>query len=126
MPMRRDKFRRLYPLLKIISSLPPDQRQTLYKYLTHEGCEAIYECVHNSLHNPTLPHDCQAQIKCSMDKHKTDLRSLINEANDPNERKALLQKVHAPVGTLLSYVFPLLTEEMEAEAEFKKKKRVKM
>lgn len=124
MPMRRDKFKRMYPLLKIISNLSPDQRQTLYKYLTHEGCEAVYECVHNSLHNPTLPHDCKAEIKCNLDKHKHDLRSLINEEKDPVERKALLQKVHAPVGTLFSYVFPILTEELETETKFKKKKEM--
>ena len=102
-------MKKLYPLLKIVSRLPPDEKKVLMHYLSHDGCRGIYECIENGLTNPTLSTEDRNDMQSNLMRHKNKFRKLLKE-NDPMKKKRVLLQVGEGVGLILDKVVPLLEE----------------
>jgi hypothetical protein len=112
--MNKREIRKLHPLLKIISKLPENERQVLLRYLTHDGCKGIYECIHNGLTNPTLREEDKNQMRASLIARKQKFRRLLKESNPDKKKQALLQ-VGEGVGLILEKVVPLLEQYLKSK-----------
>lgn len=112
--MNKREMRKLYPLLKVISKLGEPDRQVLLQYLTHDGCEGIYECIHNGLTNPTLREEDRRAMQESLNAQKRKFRKLLKEADPAKKKQALLQ-VGSGVGLILGKVVPLLDDYLQSK-----------
>ena len=121
--MRRRELKKLYPLLKIIAKLDDNEREILIHFLTHQGCSGLYDCVRNGLNNTSLPHTCREKMCNDLKEHKDDLRFLADKHGDPVKKKEVLRKVVKPVGTVFSYVFPLMERDFAVEKIMKDLRR---
>jgi hypothetical protein len=107
--MNKREMKKLYPLLKIMSKLPPDEKKVLLHYLSHDGCRGVYECVENGLTNPTLTREDKSAMHANLMRHKNKFRRLLKE-EDPDKKKRVLLQVGEGVGFILEKVVPLLEE----------------
>jgi hypothetical protein len=105
--MNKREMRKLYPLLKIVSKLPDDEKKILLHYLSHDGCRGIYECIQNGLTNPTLTSEDKNALQSQLFRHKNKFRKLLKE-QDPEKKKRVLLQVGEGVGLILDKVVPLL------------------
>lgn len=112
--MNKRDIRRLHPLLKVISKLGEPDRKVLLQYLSHDGCEGIYECIHNGLTNPTLREEDRRVMQQSLKTHKNKFRKLLKEQDPAKKKRALLQ-VGEGVGLILEKVVPLLDEYLQTK-----------
>lgn len=105
----RQRMRKLFPLLKILNSLDIEERTILLPYLTHEGCEGVYDCVYNGVMNPTLRAEDRQELHRVLIPHKRKLRRLLAEQDPAKKKRALLQ-LGAGASLLIEKVFPVLNE----------------
>ena len=112
--MNRKSLKKLHPLLKIISKLSNEEKQVLLRYLNHEGCRGIYECVHNGLTNPTLSPEDKDEMRNNLAAKKNWYRKLLKETDPVRKQQALLQ-VGEGVGLILEKVVPLLDNYLSAK-----------
>ena len=111
--MRKRTLKKLLPLLRVIAKLSEDEKRIVFQFLTHEGCEGIYECVDNILHNPNIPTDDRKQMHFSLSAYKDQLRFLTNREKKAEEKKKVLQQAYKPMGTIFSYVLPMLERDFK-------------
>ena len=107
-------MQKVHPLLKIISKLSDGERKVLFPFLTHEGCDGIYECVHNGLSNPTLNEEDRRDLNQKLLPQKNKFRKLIKESDPVRKKRALLQ-VGEGVGLLVEKVVPLLEDYLQSK-----------
>ena len=112
--MNKREMRKVHPLLKVIIKLSDEDKQVLMRYLTHEGCDGVYECIHNGLTNHTLIDGDKRMLQSSLIKHKNKFRKLIKE-QDPDKKKRALLQVGEGIGLILDKVVPLLEEFVNKE-----------
>ena len=115
--MNKSKLKELYPLLKIIKSLSVKDRKVILKYITHEGCEGLYDCVHNELWNETL--NDRAKIQKRLGKNKTKFRTLLDKNINSEKKRKTLQQVGGDIGWLLNKVLPALTSYLGKKSQCK-------
>jgi hypothetical protein len=104
--MNKSKLKKLFPLLKILRSLSEEDRNVVLPFLTHEGCEGLYDCVYNGLWNETLTDRGDIQKRLGKNKHK--FRRLLDERVSSEKKKKTLQQVGGDIGWLLEKVLPAL------------------
>lgn len=107
--MTKKEMRKVLPLLKILHSLSAEERTHILRFLTHEACEGVYECVSNGLTNPTLREEDQRELHQALAPQKNKFRRLIKQS-DPEKKKRALLQVGAGAGLILEKVFPILEE----------------
>lgn len=110
--MNKKAMRKLFPLLKILSKLSPADKVTLLRYLNHDGCEGIYECIHNALTNPTLCEKDKKELRNNLTSKKNKYRNLLKEG-DPAKKKQKLLQVGDGVGLILEKAVPLLDDYLK-------------
>ena len=118
--MNKRVMRKMHPLLKIISKLKVEDRRVILHYLTHEGCEGIYECIGNALWNPTLRKTDQLFLQEKLTPQKFKLRNLMKETDPVKKKRALLQVGEGTTGLILNKVIPLLDDFLKQEEKKKK------
>jgi hypothetical protein len=106
--MNKRKLGKVFPLLQIVAKLTEGERQVLLCYLNYDGCDGIYECVHNALYNTTLPQSEKKNILTLLKKNKKRYRCLVNKNEKPLKKYKTLQKVGDGVGVILNTILPLL------------------
>lgn len=110
--MDKKTMRKLYPLLKVLNKLSAGDKNILLRYLTHDGCEGIYECVHNALTNPTLCPNDKQDLQKNLIAKKRAYRRLLKES-DPVKKKQVLLQVGDGIGLILEKVVPLLDNHLQ-------------
>ena len=109
--MRRRALKKVFPLLRILSKLDEEDRRILLQYLTHDGCEGVYECVHNVLYNPNIPAEDRKQMHFQLNDHKEQLRFLASKKQKAEEKKKVLLRANKPLGPIFNYVMPMLQND---------------
>jgi hypothetical protein len=132
--MRKDKLQRLYPLLRVISKLSDQDRQVLIRYLTHNGCEAIFECAHNTLRNQSIPEEERRNLQQHYMKKKKHFKRLFKPEPQLPETATKEEKLHAAekfaerrkrtlvnvsddLGLILKTSLPLIQRYLKANGE---------
>lgn len=119
--MKRTKIKKLFPALKLISCLAPEDSKALFPYLNHELCRGILECLENSMCNPTVPRKVRQDLVMKIRKHKRKFRYLNNKAEfieqNPKKVKQILEKkkktlsnVSDCIGEVFDVAIPLLAQ----------------
>jgi hypothetical protein len=108
--MNKRKMKNLYPLFKIISKLSEEERRVLLRYLNHEGCEGIYECVDNALCNKSLPDEEQKNLASKLSNEKKLYRFILDKDKHISKKQKKLVQVGGSLGTVLEIVLPLLSQ----------------
>jgi hypothetical protein len=117
MSITNKKLKKAFPLLKVLSKLPDQDRTTLIEYLNGDATNALCECVHNAINNRQISGRHQLCSKAL--RSKDDLRYISKnhtKSKQKHKLKKLIQVGGSPIGLILSAVLPLL-----ASALFKKK-----
>ena len=110
--MNKKGIRKVSPLLKILNSLGNEERQVVIHFLTHEGCEGIYECIQNGLTNPTLKEEDKRELQQHLLPQKNKFRKLLKETR-PEKKKQTLLQVGEGAGLIIKKVLPLLEEFLQ-------------
>ena len=114
--MPKSKARSLHnkvTFLKILKSLPKEKRNNLIPYLSNDGCETIYECVQNILHNRNIKN--RGKLRSKLQEHKSDLRFLANpNISSTQKRKRLQNKGGAILPLILTTAVPLIVEAIRS------------
>lgn len=112
--MNKNKLRKLYPLLNVLSKLNDTDRQIIITYLNNEGCAGICTCIENALTNKTLSIQKREKLLNELSNDKRKFRSLLKEEGVENGKKfKTLKKVGGKVGVVLETVLPLLEKYIE-------------
>jgi hypothetical protein len=94
--MKPSRIKKVFPALKVIACLSPEDSRALFPYLNHELCHGILECLENSLCNTTIPVEVRQDLVKKLKKHKSKFRYLNNKAEyikqDPKEVKQILER----------------------------------
>lgn len=94
--MKRSKIKKVFPALKVIACLAPEDSRALFPYLNHELCRGILECLENSLCNTSIPLKVRQDLVTKLKKHKSKFRYLNNKEEfieqDPKEIKQILER----------------------------------
>jgi hypothetical protein len=112
--LNKRAIRKVHPLLKIISSLGKEEQQVLLHYLTHEGCDGVYECVENGLRNTTFNPEDRQMMQQSLLPQKNKFKRLLKE-QDPQKKKRALMQVGEGIGVILEKTVPLLGKYLQNE-----------
>lgn len=134
--MRRTKIQRIFPALKAIACLSPEDSKALFPYLNHELCRGILECLENSMCNPSIPIDVRQNLVEKLKKHKVRFRYLNNKAEfiaqNPKEIKQILEKKKktlSEVSDCMTEVFdvaiPILAQYISCKNKNKKTQKIK-
>lgn len=107
--MNKRTMKKVFPLLKMMSKMQPSERMGVIHFLSHDGCNGIYECIQNGLTNPTLAQEDKRLLQSTLTPQKRRLRKLLEE-KDPEKKKRALIQVGDGVGIILEKVVPLLEE----------------
>lgn len=107
--MSKQTLRKVHPLLEIFSKLSGSEKKVLLHFLTHEGCEGIYECINNALENDSLGDTEKRFLLQSLSPQKKKLRRLQNLTDPAKKKKSLLQ-VGEGVGVIVDTVVPLIRD----------------
>lgn len=107
--MKRKNLRQVYAFLRVIKKLPPDDRKIILRYLNDNGCDIIYETIHNSLWNTGVPQQKRLRLKKLLIGEKNTLRMLGKATkNTPKKQSKLIQAGGSTLSTILETVLPIL------------------
>lgn len=105
----KKKLQHVLPMLDTLKKVSSKQRPILLSHFDDASCSAIYETVHNVIHNPKVNSKCQKRLKKSLYPYKKDLRYLANKKHsNKSKKKRLIRMGGFPIGAVLSAAIPLL------------------
>ena len=103
----------VYPFLEFLSRLNSADRTLLIPYLNGDGCESIYECVHNGLWSKALSIKKRKEIKKNLKQDEKHFRCILNgDVCSQTRQKRLTQVGGNGLGLILTSVLPLLAEHL--------------
>ena len=104
------KIKKVVPLLRALQNATEEDRQALCKHLGVDGCEAVYECIHNAVHSKKLSAEERSGLKKELSPHKKAIRYLCKPGkNQKKKQKVLSQVGGSPLLMILSSVLPLIS-----------------
>lgn len=110
MSINKKKFRKCMPLLKTLSKISPEERQQLITFLDEKGCEALINCIQNTLYNKQL-RKATVPLRPTLLKHKLDFKNLLNEKKTSKQKRDKLVQVGGfPLGLILSTLLPIVEQ----------------
>lgn len=112
--MRRKELERVYPLIKLLSQLSPNDRKTVIVFLNEEGRGGLYDCIHNGISNSTLDRDRRKIIRKALlqtGEHE-NYRQLIKETLPNKKHQKLVQVGGAGLGVLLNSILPVIAQHI--------------
>jgi hypothetical protein len=105
----RKKLTKLFPLLKLLTRLSSEERKALVGYINQEGCNAICQCIHNSITNQDIASQNRRNLKQKTAGVKETLRYLSNASKPVHLRQKKLSQIGGnPLGIILATVLPIL------------------
>ena len=104
----RKKFRKIYPLLNLLSRLTETDRQTLLPYLSEPVYDAVTACIENAMTNRTLGSTNRGILKQAMDGNKNNFRAVINPKSSKRRRQKAIVQTGGALGLILATVLPML------------------
>ena len=106
----RKKLSKLLPLLNLLKRLSSEERKVLVGYLNQEACDAICQCIHNSITNQDIASQHRQSLKRKTGGVKQTLRYLSNADKPLHLRQKKLSQIGGnPLGIILATVLPILT-----------------
>jgi hypothetical protein len=100
-------------LVDLLAGLEPEERTALLPFLNEAGCESIYTCVHNALHNKDISKAKRSEIRRHLKKDEGCYRSLLKtDLHAKVKQKKLCQVGGKSLGILLNAVLPLMIKSL--------------
>ena len=106
--MKRNELKKVYPLQQLLQKLNTTQQKIILQYLNEDGCDAIYECMHNALYNDKITIRCKKKLKTALQDKKHICRSLLNPKLSKKVKQNRLVQTGGSLSLILSTVLPLL------------------
>jgi hypothetical protein len=108
--LSRKKLTKMAPLLNLLSRLSTEDREIAATFLNDEACEAMCECVHNSITNLSTEETVRDHFKQETKPVIKTLRFLADENKPVSARQKKLPQLGGGIlGLVLSLAIPLLT-----------------
>jgi hypothetical protein len=131
--MRRSKIKKLFPALKVLACLSPEDAKYLFPYLSHSLCTAILEMLHNATANAFVPPEIREELIAKLRAHKRKFRYLNDKSelleSNPKRRKQILEKkkntlasVSECVTEIFSVALPILADYIDCPTRQRKKR----
>ena len=108
--MKKNKMKKVYPLLELFSRLKEEDQVELLKHLNCDGCDGILECIHNALWNKDIEVGKRKLINTRLKDHHKTFRYLNKLEGDPQKRRNKLLQVGSGIGLIVGIVLPILSE----------------
>lgn len=106
---RRTRKKVLLPLLHVLKSVKPEQRQILLAHLDDDTRDLLYGTITEVLRSSKVPFRKRLFLKSKLEPYKRDLRYLSNPQKSKIEkRKKLSQMGAGPMQLILRTAIPLL------------------
>ena len=103
-----------YQLARLVSKLPTKDKNTLLPYLTHPGCDVIYECISQAIHNKSLPPSERKVIQERLAPRKREFKRLFKEPI-PERRKRTLQRLGEELDVIFKSALPIIKNHCRAK-----------
>lgn len=116
--MKREELSRVLPLFKVLAKINSEDRQVIIQFLNDEGCQGLYECIHNGVCNENLSKErrriIRKQLIASGDQE--NCRAVLQKDIDPEERHSKLVKIGgAGLGLILNALIPVLAQHVSGK-----------
>ena len=99
----------LLPLLSVLKSVKPEQRQILMAHLDDKTRDRLYETIAQVLKSEQVPLAKRVFLKSKLSDYKTELRYLTTPGKSGREKKRKLAQVGgSPMNYVLQTAIPLL------------------
>ena len=109
--MTKNQLRKIFPLLKVLNRLKPDDLTVILEFLNTRGCEAVCDCVKNAIHNQHISTKNKKKLKKRLVKDKQIYYRLIKGRKASKQKqKKLVQVGGSAVGLIISAVLPVLAQ----------------
>jgi hypothetical protein len=116
---RKEKARKVLPLLRVLQDFKPKSRRSiLLSHLDDESCEALYEAVANVMLSDRIHPTVRAKLKRILNRNREPLTVLSDKEADPALKKRHLTQMGGGVLSLiLSTAIPLLVDLLRPKSK---------
>jgi hypothetical protein len=111
--MHNEELKRIFPLIELLARVCDKDREIIISFLNEEGCDAMYECVHNGLYNKEIPYSERKCIYNAICKNEEEYVYLNKLNASPRKKHEHLIKVCDSAGVILKSIAPLLQNILE-------------
>jgi hypothetical protein len=100
-------------MLEIISRLGDEDRMKIIPFLNDQGCDSIYECIHNGLRSKQVSSERRRAIRKTLKGEAELYRHILKTDYCPTKRQKKLAQVSGKgLGLILESVLPLLSQHL--------------
>ena len=111
---RREKFSHFLSLLQDMS---PEKFETFCCYLSDDGCEMFFECIHNVIYNDKISNEVRMQLKEMLLPVKNEVKYMAKISNSFKKKRRLMCRLGTNLPFIVEALKPLLQHYIEKKSK---------